>query len=181
MLRVVTRLARARQVRSQEGGGQAGLSWQIKCTQLQFLGSARTASSVVVVPAPTGPMEFHKSTRDLKGAQEKNTPMRCETAVAILASEVLALVYVSRQQAPALLETSARPSDARPASATSRFSGVLLCCALCLHISRTFAEPNGVRRRRAVVTILASEGLAQIAVSCQHARRSFVPQCHAPV
>ena len=67
MLRVVTsRLARARQVRSQEGGGQAGLRWQIECTQRQFLGSARTASSVVVVPTPTGPMEFHKSTRDLK-------------------------------------------------------------------------------------------------------------------
>jgi len=29
-------------------------------------------------------------------AQEKNTPMRCETAVAILASEGLALVSVSR-------------------------------------------------------------------------------------
>jgi len=27
------------------------------------------------------------------------------------------------------------------------------------------------------VAILASEGLAQVAVSCQHARRSFVPQC----
>ena len=45
--------------------------------------------------------------------------------------------------ASALPKSSARPSDARPASATSRFSGVLLCCALCLHISRTFAEPNG--------------------------------------
>ena len=30
------------------------------------LGSARTSSSVVVVPTPMGPMEFHKSTRDLK-------------------------------------------------------------------------------------------------------------------
>ena len=29
----------------------------------------------------------------------------------------------------------------------------------------------------ALVVILASEGLAQVAVSCQHARRSFVPQC----
>jgi len=67
MLRVVTsRLARARQVRSQEGGGQAGLRWQIECTQRQFLGSARTPSSVVVVPTPTGPMEFRKSARDLK-------------------------------------------------------------------------------------------------------------------
>jgi len=27
----------------------------------------------------------------------------------------------------------------------------------------------------AAVAILASEGLAQVAVSCQHARRSFVP------
>jgi len=32
----------------------------------QFLGSARTAGSVVVLPTPTGPMEFRKSTRDLK-------------------------------------------------------------------------------------------------------------------
>jgi len=67
MLRVVTsRLARARQVQSQEGGGQAGLRWQIECTERQLLGSARRASSVVVVPTPTGPMEFCKSTRDLK-------------------------------------------------------------------------------------------------------------------
>ena len=65
MLRVVW-LARARQVRSQEGRGQAGLRWQIECTQRQFLGSARTARSEVVVPALTGPMEFHKSARDLK-------------------------------------------------------------------------------------------------------------------
>jgi len=32
-------------------------------------------------------------------------------------------------------------------------------------------------KSEAVVAILASEGLAQVAVSCQHARRSFVPQC----
>ena len=47
-----------------------------------------------------------------------------------------------------LPKTSARPSDARPATAASRFTGVLLCCALCLHISRSLAEPHGVRRRR---------------------------------
>jgi len=29
----------------------------------------------------------------------------------------------------------------------------------------------------AAVAILASEGLAQVAVSCQHARSSSVPQC----
>ena len=57
-------LARARQVRSLEGGGQGVLRWQIECTQRQFLGSARTGSSVVVVSTPTGPMEFHKSTQD---------------------------------------------------------------------------------------------------------------------
>jgi len=78
MLRVVTsRLARTRRVRSQEGGGQAGLRLQIECTQRKFLGSARTAtscswgaleqlqlaaSSVVVVHTPMG----CKSTRDLK-------------------------------------------------------------------------------------------------------------------
>ena len=30
-------------------------------------------------------------------------------------------------------------------------------------------------KSEAAVAILASEGLAQVAVSCQHARRSFVP------
>ena len=50
--------------------------------------------------------------------------------------------------APALPEISARPSDARPAIVASRFTGVLLCCALCLHISCTRAEPHGVRRCR---------------------------------
>jgi len=76
MLRVVTsRLARARQVQSQEDGGQTGLRWKIECTQRQFLGSARTDSSVVVVPTSTGPMEFRKSTRDLKeqSAEKEHT------------------------------------------------------------------------------------------------------------
>ena len=34
--------------------------------------SARTASSVVVVPTPTDPMEFRKSTRDLKARSAAN-------------------------------------------------------------------------------------------------------------
>jgi len=67
MLRVVTSwLVRTRQVRRQAGGGQAGLRWQIECTQRQLLGSAQTVRSVVVVSTPTGPMEFHMSKRDLK-------------------------------------------------------------------------------------------------------------------
>jgi len=33
-------------------------------------------------------------------------------------------------------------------------------------------------KSEAVVAILASEGLAQVAVSCQRARGSFVPQIH---
>ena len=48
-------------------------------------------------------------------------------------------------RAPALPEISARPSDAKPAVVASLI-GVLLCCALCLHISCTRAEPYGVRR-----------------------------------
>jgi len=32
-------------------------------------------------------------------------------------------------------------------------------------------------KSEAVAAILASEGLAEVAVSSQHARRSFVPQC----
>ena len=46
--------------------------------------------------------------------------------------------------APALPEIIARPSDARPAIVASRFTGVLLCCDLCLHISCPRAEPYGV-------------------------------------
>jgi len=41
--------------------------------------SARTASSVVVVPTPTDPMEFHKSTQDLKAqsaAKEHSNELR---------------------------------------------------------------------------------------------------------
>ena len=59
-------LACARQVQSKAGEGLSGLCWQFECTQLQFLGSARTASSVVVVPTPTDPMGFLKRTRDFK-------------------------------------------------------------------------------------------------------------------
>jgi len=48
-----SRLARARQVQSQAGVGLARLRQQIKCTQyVKFLGSARAARSVVVLPAP---------------------------------------------------------------------------------------------------------------------------------
>ena len=49
--------------------------------------------------------------------------------------------------APALPEIIVRPSDARPAIVASCFTGVLLCCALCLHISCTRAEPYGVRSK----------------------------------
>ena len=59
-------LACTRQLQSKTGEGLAGLCRQFGCTQLQFLGSARTASSVVVVPTPTDPMGFLKSTRDFK-------------------------------------------------------------------------------------------------------------------
>ena len=71
-----SRLACARQVQSQAGGGLARLRQQIKCTQyVQFLGSARAARSVVVLPAPTDPMGFRKSTRDAKAqsATEEHT------------------------------------------------------------------------------------------------------------
>jgi len=56
------------------------------------------------VPTPTGPWSSTRVREILRNrAQEKNTPMRCETAVAILASEGLALVSVSRQQARELV------------------------------------------------------------------------------
>ena len=48
----------------------------------------------------------------------------------------------------ALSKISTRPSDARPAITASRFTSVLLCCTLWLHISRTPAEPHEVRRCR---------------------------------
>ena len=61
-----SRLACARQIQSVASEGLAGLRRQLECTQLQFLESARTASSVVVVPTPTDPMGFLKSTRDFR-------------------------------------------------------------------------------------------------------------------
>ena len=61
-----SRSACAQQVLSQASGGLAGLRQQIECTQLQFLGSARAASSVIVVPTPIDPMGFRKSTQDVK-------------------------------------------------------------------------------------------------------------------
>ena len=45
-------------------------------------------------------------------------------------------------------ETSARPSDARIATAASHFIGVFLDCAWCLQLSRTLEDPHWVRRRR---------------------------------
>ena len=66
------RLVCARKVQSQTGGGVESLRQKIKYTQLQFLGSARAARSVVVLPTPTG---FRKSTRDAKtrSAVEEHT------------------------------------------------------------------------------------------------------------
>ena len=61
-----SRLACARQIQSVASEGLAGLRRQLECTQLQFLESARTASSVVVMPTPTDPMGFLKSTRDFR-------------------------------------------------------------------------------------------------------------------
>jgi len=49
-----SRSACALQVQSQADRGLTRLRHQIKCTQLQFLGSARAARSVVVLPTPTG-------------------------------------------------------------------------------------------------------------------------------
>jgi len=45
-------------------------------------------------------------------------------------------------------ETIARPSDAKTATAASRFIGAFFCCAPCLHISRTLTEHHRVRRCR---------------------------------
>ena len=57
-------MACARQVQSKAGEGLAGLGWQFGYTQLQFLGSARTVRSVVVVPTST--MVILKSSREFK-------------------------------------------------------------------------------------------------------------------
>jgi len=46
-----------------------------------------------------------------------------------------------------LTATCARPSDARIATASSLFIGVLSCCAERLQISRTLAELYWIRRR----------------------------------
>jgi len=73
--RRVQGLACARQVQSKAGEGLAGLCWQFECTQLQLLGSARAANSVVVVPTSTDPMGILKSTREFKapGAGKEHT------------------------------------------------------------------------------------------------------------
>jgi len=60
-----SRSACGQQVRSQAGGGLAGLRQQIEFAAT-VLGDARATSSMVVVPTPTDPMVFRKSTRDVK-------------------------------------------------------------------------------------------------------------------
>jgi len=64
-----------RAVQSQAGEGIAGRRQQIKCSQLQLLGSARTSGSVVVLPTPADPMGFRRSTRDVEkqSAVEEHT------------------------------------------------------------------------------------------------------------
>jgi len=73
--RRVQGLACARQVKSKAGEGLTGLCWQFGYTQLQLLGSARAANSVVVVPTSTDPMGILKSTREFKapGAGKEHT------------------------------------------------------------------------------------------------------------
>ena len=53
-------------VQSQTGEGLEGRRQQIKCTQVQLSGSARTAASVVVLPTPADPMGFCRNTRDVE-------------------------------------------------------------------------------------------------------------------
>ena len=73
--RRVQGLACARQVQSKAGEGLTGLCWQFGCTQVQLLGSARAANSVVAVPTSTDPMGILKSTREFKapGAGKEHT------------------------------------------------------------------------------------------------------------
>ena len=73
--RGVQGLVCARQVQNKAGEGLAGLCWQFGSTQVQFLGSARAANSVVVVPTSTDPMGILKSTREFKapGAGKEHT------------------------------------------------------------------------------------------------------------
>ena len=54
-----------RAVRVQTGGDRAGRRQQIECKQLQLSGGARAEGSGVVVGAPTDPMEFRPSVRDV--------------------------------------------------------------------------------------------------------------------
>jgi len=57
-------------------------------------GSVGAGTSAVVVTTPTGPVEFRKSTRDLKVLSAAKGPMKSEGVVTILASEGLAQVVV---------------------------------------------------------------------------------------
>jgi len=95
-----SRLACARQVQSEAGEGLSWVRRQIECTQLQFWGSARANTAwlwCLRLQTQWGSSKVHEMSRH--ETQPKSTQMKCEAAVAILASEGLALVSVSRQHA----------------------------------------------------------------------------------
>jgi len=95
-----SRLACARQVQSKAGEGLAWVRRQIECTQLQFWGSARANTAwswCLRLQTHWGSSKIREMSR--YETQQKSTPMKCEAAVAILASEGLALVSVNRQHA----------------------------------------------------------------------------------
>jgi len=93
-----SRLACARQVQSKAGEGLAWVRRQIECTQLQFWGSARANTAwswCLRLQTQWGSSKVREMSRH--ETQQKSTPMKCEAVVAVLASEGLALVSVSRQ------------------------------------------------------------------------------------
>ena len=93
-------------------------------------------------------------------AHQRSTPVKREAVIAGLASEGLALILGSAEAGSSAV-VGPMPTD--PVEFRK--------CA------RDLKALSTAKEREAVVAILASEGLAQVAVSCQHARRSFVPHC----
>jgi len=87
-----------------------------------------------------------------------------EAVIAGLASEGLALILCSAEAGRSAV-VGPMPTDPVEFRKCAR------------DLKALSAAKNTPKKSEAVVAILASEGLAQVAVSCQHARRSFVPQC----
>ena len=94
---------------------------------------------------------------------QKDRPVEREVSIADLAAEFLARESGSAETGKGVVVVpTPHGSSGDPGSARGLKSW-------------SAAGKSAPMKGEAAVAILASEGLAQVAVSCQHARRSFVP------